>query len=524
MRREHRHRRAGDDPRRRQEPRRRGRRRRRRPTTARVLAELDAHDGGSTTLPLRRRARRRRPSRAPPPTTPRSRTGSPARSARPRRTTARFGGSARRDAALRREPAPVRPAFYRTGRAAAAASPTARQLQGKQLSYNNINDTDAAYRVRRRVRSRAHGRGGDRQARQSRAASPRAPRSLEAYERALRCDPASAFGGIVALNRPLDAAAATQDRRDLHRGDHRAGRDRGGRSRSSARRRTCGCCSPAACPIRARPGSTLRTVAGGFLVQARDNARRRRHGARGRDQARADRARSWPTCDSRSGSPSTSSRTPSCTRKDGATVGIGAGQMSRVDSLAHRRLEGGGGGQGGGPRREPRQGLGGGLGRVLPVRRRAARGRRGRRHRRHPAGRLGARRRGHHGGRRQRASPWCSPATATSGTDRGLLSAGSSAGFRECRLHISMSKPSDRAYFGIVTGEAILGTNFFRDFFASIRDMVGKCRSGSYEGCCAPGDVAALQGHGTRGVAIRRQCGHRRRLSDYSARAAPVSA
>ena len=86
---------------------------------------------------------------------------------------------------------------------------TARQLQGKQLSYNNINDTDAAFEL-----------VGEFDPARTAAvaiikhANPcgvaKAPRSREAYRKALRCDPVSAFGGIVALNRPLDAETAEE--------------------------------------------------------------------------------------------------------------------------------------------------------------------------------------------------------------------------------------------------------------------------------------------------------------------------
>ena len=62
-----------------------------------------------------------------------------------------------------------------------------------------------------------------------------------------------------------------RDRRDLHRGDHRAGCERRGQARSSPRRRICGFCSPAACPIRSRKASRSESLAGGFLVQSRDN-------------------------------------------------------------------------------------------------------------------------------------------------------------------------------------------------------------------------------------------------------------
>ena len=84
------------------------------------------------------------------------------------------------------------------------------------------------------------------------AASPKAPTSLDAYRKALACDSTSAFGGIIALNRTLDADAARaiteifteviiapDATEEAHR-DHRRPR------------RICGCCWRAACPIRAR--------------------------------------------------------------------------------------------------------------------------------------------------------------------------------------------------------------------------------------------------------------------------------
>src|SRR5206468_1576579 len=76
----------------------------------------------------------------------------------------------------------------------------ATQLQGKELSYNNLNDTDAAFELAAEFEEPAvvivkH-------------ANPCgvavAKETLIAWRRALACDPVSAFGGIVALNRPLD--------------------------------------------------------------------------------------------------------------------------------------------------------------------------------------------------------------------------------------------------------------------------------------------------------------------------------
>src|SRR5882672_1756570 len=84
---------------------------------------------------------------------------------------------------------------------------TARQVQGKQLSYNNINDTDAAYEC---VAEFDPGRTAA--CAIIKHANPcgvaEGASLLDAYAKALRCDPVSAFGGIVALNRTLDSEAA----------------------------------------------------------------------------------------------------------------------------------------------------------------------------------------------------------------------------------------------------------------------------------------------------------------------------
>ncbi|WP_264817830.1 bifunctional phosphoribosylaminoimidazolecarboxamide formyltransferase/IMP cyclohydrolase, partial [Acidomonas methanolica] len=94
-------------------------------------------------------------------------------------------------------------AFYVTGEARPGVA-TARQMQGKALSYNNLNDTDAAFEAvaefeRPAVVIVKH----------ANPCGAAVADSLEAaWTAALRCDPVSAFGGIVAVNRPLDAATA----------------------------------------------------------------------------------------------------------------------------------------------------------------------------------------------------------------------------------------------------------------------------------------------------------------------------
>ena len=139
--REHRHRRPGDDPRRREEPRRR----RRRGRAGRLRARARRAEGSTAARPRWSCARswRRRPMRAPPPTTRRSPTGSPRRCNDDAPDYRAFGGKLAE--ALRYGENPHQSAaFYRTPSTRPGVA-TARQVQGKQLSYNNLNDTDAAF-------------------------------------------------------------------------------------------------------------------------------------------------------------------------------------------------------------------------------------------------------------------------------------------------------------------------------------------------------------------------------------------
>ncbi len=86
---------------------------------------------------------------------------------------------------------------------------TARQVQGKELSYNNINDTDAAFElVSEFDPAKSAAVAIIKHANPCGVAE--AATLAEAYDLALRCDPVSAFGGIVALNRRLDAEAASR--------------------------------------------------------------------------------------------------------------------------------------------------------------------------------------------------------------------------------------------------------------------------------------------------------------------------
>ena len=98
-----------------------------------------------------------------------------------------------------------RAALYSTSEIRPGAA-NARILQGKALSYNNINDTDAAYELA--AEFDAPTVAIIKHANPCGVAS--GANMLDAYTRALECDPVSAFGGIIALNRPLDSATAAK--------------------------------------------------------------------------------------------------------------------------------------------------------------------------------------------------------------------------------------------------------------------------------------------------------------------------
>jgi phosphoribosylaminoimidazolecarboxamide formyltransferase/IMP cyclohydrolase len=229
----------------------------------------------------------------------------------------RYGENPHQQAALYREPMAREPGIA-----------AARVLQGKDLSFNNIADADTAIECVRQFEQPAcvivkHANPCG----VAVAASPR-----EAYDRAHRTDPTSAFGGIIALNRELDAtlAAAILERQFVEV-----------------------LAAPAVAPdalraLAAKPNVRVlavgdldhvspneleyRSVSGGLLAQTRDTARvsaadltvvTRRKPA---EREVADLLFAWRVCKFVKSNAIVLAR-------DGATVGIGAGQMSRVYSI-----------------------------------------------------------------------------------------------------------------------------------------------------------------------------------------------
>jgi phosphoribosylaminoimidazolecarboxamide formyltransferase/IMP cyclohydrolase len=228
-------------------------------------------------------------------------------------------------------------AFYKTPDRRPGVT-TARQLQGKELSYNNINDTDAAYEciaefdakrtaacvIVKHANPCGVAEGSD---------------LISAYRMALACDPISASGGIIALNRTLDADAArviiemfteviiAPDATDEA-------------IAVVAAKKNLRLLLAGGLPDPRTAGLTAKTVAGGLLVQSRDNAvvddmtlkavtARAPTDAELRDLKFAFRVAKHVKSNA------------IVYAKDRATVGIGAGQMSRVDSarIAARKAQ-----------------------------------------------------------------------------------------------------------------------------------------------------------------------------------------
>lgn len=161
-------------------------------------------------------------------------------------------------------------AFYRFANPRTGVA-TAIQHQGKELSYNNINDTDAAFELIAEFDPKAGPACAIiKHANPCGVATGRT--MVEAYERALACDPTSAFGGIIALNGRLDAATATEVLKLLTEVVIAPQADEDAialfRKKKNVRLLTTG-----GLPDPLAAGLNFKSVAGGFLVQTRDDAR-----------------------------------------------------------------------------------------------------------------------------------------------------------------------------------------------------------------------------------------------------------
>ena len=206
---------------------------------------------------------------------------------------------------------------------------TARQIQGKALSYNNVNDTDAAVELVAEFPA-AQGPAVAIIKHANPCGVARGPSFVSAYQAALRCDPVSAFGGIVALNGRLDAAAAREIveifTEVIVAPDADAEAIAIVAGRPNLRLLLTG-----ALPDPRGAGLTMRPVAGGFLVQGRDNAVVADLDLRVVTKRAPSEAEMADLCFAFSVAKHVKSNAI-VYAKEGATVGIGAGQMSRLDS------------------------------------------------------------------------------------------------------------------------------------------------------------------------------------------------
>ena len=227
-------------------------------------------------------------------------------------------------------------AFYVTGEKRPGVA-TARQLQGKELSYNNINDTDAAYELIGELGAEKPAVAIIKHANPCGVAL--GPNIIEAYKSALACDPTSAFGGIVALNRPLDEETAKVITEIFTEVVIAPGADAAAEA-IFARKKNLRLLITDGLPDPAAGGTFVKTVAGGFLLQDRDAGRIHKEDL----QVVTKRAPTAQELEDMIFAWRVAKHVKSNTivyAKDGVTAGIGAGQMSRIDSarIAARKAE-----------------------------------------------------------------------------------------------------------------------------------------------------------------------------------------
>ncbi|MBP2535294.1 bifunctional phosphoribosylaminoimidazolecarboxamide formyltransferase/IMP cyclohydrolase [Agrobacterium tumefaciens] len=218
--------------------------------------------------------------------------------------------------------------FYLTGEKRPGVA-TATLLQGKQLSYNNINDTDAAYElVAEFLPENAPAVAIIKHANPCGVAT--GPTLAEAYRRALACDSVSAFGGVIALNRTLDAETAEEIVKLFT--EVIIAPDVTEEAKSIiARKPNLRLLTAGGLPDPRAAGITAKTVSGGLLVQSRDNGM-----VEDLDlQVVTKRAPTTQELEDMKFAFKIAKHVKSNAviyAKDGQTAGIGAGQMSRVDS------------------------------------------------------------------------------------------------------------------------------------------------------------------------------------------------
>ena len=297
-----------------------------------VLNELE-QNGGQTSYELRRRLAQTAYARTAAYDTAVSTWMADGIGGVPRRRT--FGGTLVQTLRYGENPHQTA-AFYADGSSRPGVA-TALQHQGKELSYNNINDTDAAFEL---VSEFA---GPDPVCAIIKHANPCGVAVggtlKDAYTRAFDCDRTSAFGGIIALNKPLDAETAREITSIFTEVVIAPGADDAAKSifseKSNLRLLTTVGLADGAIASHA-----VRQVSGGYLLQDKDVGRITRDDLKvvtkraPSEQEFRDMLFAWRVAKHVKSN-------AIVYVKDGATVGVGAGQMSRVDStrIAARKAQ-----------------------------------------------------------------------------------------------------------------------------------------------------------------------------------------
>lgn len=213
-----------------------------------------------------------------------------------------------------------RAALYRDGSGLGIAGAT--QLQGKELSFNNLVDLDACWELAQEFDEPAviivkH---------TNPCGAATAPSVVEAYRKALECDPVSAFGGVIGINHPVDGDAAAEIAKLFVEAIAAPAFTQEARDRFAAKKNLR--------LVEVRPAPSrpvIKNVSGGLLLQDADTGRVTE------DELKvvtwrpptAEELRSlifaWRVCKHVKSNAIVYAR-------DGQTVGVGAGQMSRVDA------------------------------------------------------------------------------------------------------------------------------------------------------------------------------------------------
>ncbi len=216
-------------------------------------------------------------------------------------------------------------AMYSDGSGVGVAN--ARQLQGKELSYNNIVDLQAAWDLAQEFNDREFDEPMVAIIKHTNPCGAATGRNLaEAYKRALECDPVSAFGGVIGVNRPVDGEAAAEMHKLFLEVIAAPAFDEAAKATFASKKNLR--------LVEVSPANqkwTIKNVSGGMLVQDADlhalqdsDLKVVTRRAPTREETRA-LLFAWKVCKHVKSNAIVYAR-------DGQTVGVGAGQMSRVDA------------------------------------------------------------------------------------------------------------------------------------------------------------------------------------------------